>query len=127
MIILDACILIAYLTPNDAHHDRAVALLLDHADEEFAVSALTQAEVLVHPAKSGRENEVATNLSSLGIEVIPIGEVQAIDLSRTRARTGLRMPDACVLVATLEHRARLATFDATLASAAERAGLIVLR
>lgn len=44
MIVLDASLLIAYRNKADPHHADAMALLLAHADDDFAMSALTLIE-----------------------------------------------------------------------------------
>ena len=48
-----------------------------------------------------------------------------IRLATLRARTGLRLPDCCVLLAAESERAAIATFDEQLASTATGLGLEV--
>lgn len=56
MIVLDACMLIAHLTNDDAHHNRATRLLVSLAGQRKTMSVLTRAEVLVIPARVGRRH-----------------------------------------------------------------------
>lgn len=125
MIVLDANVLIALLDASDAHHARAVALLDTHAADGYAASALTLAEVLVGPARSGGEDRARAALTGLGLEVIPVSEPDALSLARVRERHRLRMPAAVVLNAALASGAGLGTFDASLARAAREAGVVV--
>jgi predicted nucleic acid-binding protein len=127
VIVLDASVVIAYLDAHDAHHRRAVTLLEHAADDELAMSALTLAEVLVAPARAGRLDDVHASVAELGIIEQPLPHGSAVRLAARRARTGLRMPDCCVLLAAEEASAALATFDDRLAREAAAAGIEVLR
>jgi len=124
VIVLDASILIAHLTPGDPHADAALDVL--DTEEELAMHALTVAECLVHPARLGRENEVVRIIERIGIGTLPFRDDASLRLARLRAQTGLRMPDACVLGAALETGADLATFDDRLARIARDRGITVV-
>ncbi|WP_422935400.1 type II toxin-antitoxin system VapC family toxin [Sinomonas sp. P47F7] len=123
MIVLDAGILIGLLSPTDAHHTAALNLLAP-SSEPFVVHTLTLAEVLVGPAKSGREGAVRDDLADIGLETASLGPNEALLLARTRANHALKMPDACVLATAIHLQAPLATFDAKLAAAARGLGLL---
>lgn len=127
MIALDASVLIAHLDQRDAHHDRAVRLLLDAADLEFVASPITVAEVLVGPARADRLSEARALLDALGVRQIALGPDGAMSLATLRAETSLTLPDCCVLLAARDAPAHtVATFDERLAKAAERIGLRVV-
>lgn len=57
-------------------------------------------------------------LRRLGIEELPTGAGASGRLATLRASTKLKMPDCCVLLAALDHKATLASFDASLLAAA---------
>lgn len=122
MILLDASVLIAFLDSADVHHDRAMTLLLTEADEDLASSVLTLAEVLVGPVRTGRDPQVVDAIRDLAIRAIALPD-EPLDLAALCARTGLRMPDCCVLLAAVSSGGRLATFDARLAKAAVQEGV----
>ncbi|MDR6867504.1 putative nucleic acid-binding protein [Microbacterium resistens] len=124
MIVLDAGVLIGLLDAGDAHHDAAVAIL-EREKPPYLVHPLTLAEVLVGPAKRGREDRVWRDLRAIGVEVADLGPEEALALARLRAERGLKMPDACVLATAERYDGRLATFDRRLAGVAERTGLLL--
>jgi predicted nucleic acid-binding protein len=126
VIVLDASVLIAHLDANDAHHDRAFDLLLTLSGERFAASALTVAEVLVGPARTGSIERAGAALRRLGVETVPIGAEAPAVLAGLRASTGLKLPDCCVLMAAEQVEAGVATFDDRLAGAARTRGVKVL-
>lgn len=121
MIVLDASVLIGFLDSRDGHHEAACSLLEDSGIESLGVSVLTLAEALVTPARSGRSRVVVDVLEGLGVVELSISD--PVRLAEIRARTGLKMPDCCVLVAAEDHQASVATFDDALANAASTLGL----
>ena len=126
MIVLDARVLIAHLDGNDVHHDRATRLLADLAGQVKITSVLTRAEVLVAPARAGRRRAAEDVLDQLHIGTDELPGDAAGALAELRAHTGLRMPDCCVLLTAERHgSADLATFDARLAQAAAKRGIVV--
>jgi predicted nucleic acid-binding protein len=125
VIVLDACVLIAHLDASDAHHDRGFQLLQSLAEEPFAASALTLAEVLVGPARAGGLERAGAALRALAVETVPIGDAAPAGLAGLRASTGLKLPDCCVLLAAEQVRGGLATFDDRLAAAARERGVPV--
>lgn len=127
MIVLDASLLIAHLERADVHHTRATELLLAHADDEFASSAVTLAEVLVGAVRAGRGESARDALADLGVRAIGLEADAAWELARLRVLTGLKLPDCCVLYAAqVQAPARVATFDAALATGAAELGVAVL-
>jgi predicted nucleic acid-binding protein len=123
VIVLDASVLIGYLDAGDAHHHRATTLLTREADEDFAVSLLTLAEILVAPTRTGRRDEVIDILTDLAVDTLTFPQGAAVALAQLRAETPLKMPDCCVLFSALDQQARLATFDDRLIKAAEARGV----
>ncbi|WP_394554582.1 type II toxin-antitoxin system VapC family toxin [Agromyces sp. MMS24-JH15] len=126
MIVLDASVVIAHLSSHDVHNDRAVAFFRGNTRERFSMHSLTLAEVLVGPVRAGRGEAVEHALASLAIEEWAPPEGSAARLARIRVESGMRLPDCCVLDAAVVQNGRIATFDATLASAAQRLGIEVL-
>ena len=126
MIALDASILIAHLSAQDAHHDAATRLLSDMAGERLIAHGLTLAEVLVGGARIGRDEQMLADLRAAGVQDADRPGDEPLRLARLRARTGLKLPDCCALDAALRHAASLATFDQALATAARRLEVGVL-
>ncbi len=126
MIVLDASVLIALLDGRDTHHAQARALLTAHIAEEFALSVLTLAEVLVGPTATGRAAAVLVAVDDLHVAVLPLLPDAAPRLAELRASARLTLPDCCVLLAALDARGRLATFDERLRAAATTAGVTIL-
>lgn len=125
-MILDASVVIAHLESADDHHRRATDMLLDHREDEFAVSAVTLAEVLVGALRAGHGEEVRSALAELQVRTLGLDPEAAWDLARLRVRTGLKLPDCCVLFAAgAQPSAQLATFDIRLAAAADALGICV--
>lgn len=126
VIVLDASVLIAFLDSDDAHHERAQTLFLTHAEEELAASVLTLGEVLVGPVRAGRAQQVLEAIRDLELRTVPLSN-EPLGLAQLRARTGLRMPDCCVLLAARATGGAVASFDTALADAATRESLPVVR
>lgn len=126
MIVLDASVLIAHLDARDLHHSRAVAMLNANPTHELAASALTIAEVLAGPARTGSLDRAIAALDRLSITSIPITENSAPRLALLRAESRLKMPDCCVLLAAEQSGGMVATFDLQLAGAARERGVGVV-
>lgn len=127
VIVLDASVLIAYFDGEDDHHAAAEQLLAQAVDDDLAVSSLTLAEVLVVPVRDGRLDQVRAALRDLEVQELRFPADTAVRLAQLRARTGLKMPDCCVLLAAEDAAASVASFDERLAQAAEDRSLAVLR
>jgi len=124
VIILDASVLIAHLENGDSHHARATDMLLDHCDDEFASSAITLAEVIVGAIRASRGGYAREALAELQVQTLGLGADAAWELAQLRVRTGLKLPDCCVLhAAQSQPSAQVATFDARLAAGAAALGI----
>lgn len=126
MIVLDASVLIALLDTADPHHDRAFDLVMKHADRPFAASAMTLAEVLVGPTRSGTAARTRSALRRLEVTPVPIDTDAPARLAGLRAETGLKLPDCCVVDAAEQVDGGVATFDRRLAGVADGRGISVL-
>ena len=126
MIVLDASVLIAALTPADEHHRAARALLTTAVDdaEDLGVNPITLAEALVNTVRRGTTDAVLTELHTLGVVEIPFPPDAARTLAGLRV-SGVKMPDCCVLLTALQQRAALASFDERLLHAAAKLDLTV--
>ena len=123
MIILDATFLIAFLDEHDPHHRDSKDLIEANFVEGFAVSAVTLAEVLVHPAKAGKEDRALSSIRRLGVKTIGVEPDGGMSIAHLRANHAIRMPDALVLHCALSTGSCIATFDRGLKTAAHEAGL----
>ncbi|TXK18519.1 PIN domain-containing protein [Homoserinibacter sp. GY 40078] len=126
MIVLDASVMIALLDGADAHAAAAREFFASHASTRLTAHRLTVAETLVQAARADRGQEVATALTSMGVEHLDTLD-DPLALAEVRAASGLRMPDCCVLLSAVRERASLATFDDRLAEAALAVGVPVVR
>jgi len=119
IVVLDASVLIAYLD-NGVHFASAVQLLRDAADvgDSLAMSSVTLAEVLVGPVRHGTEKLGLDAIAGLGIVEAGSPPDAALALARLRARTELKLPDCCVLLAAQTSHAAVASFDGRLLAAA---------
>ena len=120
MIVLDASVLIAHLNDSDMHHTKAEFLLEAVSDEPWGASAVTLAETLISPARAGYLVEMETVLVGLDVQELPLGAGAPGRLAEMRAELGLKMPDCCVLLATQNNDATVASFDAGLLAAARK-------
>jgi predicted nucleic acid-binding protein len=111
VIVLDASVLIGHLDGRDPHHGRARELLTAHAGSELGASAISLAETLVGPARSGKLDLARDALSQLAVEELAFGQDASTRLATLRAETGLKLPDCCVLLAAQDHDGILASFD----------------
>lgn len=124
MIVVDASVLVAQLDAGDALHARAVDALLETAAQPLGCSPITLAEVLAGPARADRLDEARAAVTELGVTEIPFGEQASVRLATLRARTALKLPDCCVLLAAQDaHAGAVLTFDGRLAQAVQRLGL----
>ncbi len=126
MIVLDASVLVAHLSPLDVHHTAATELLHNTAGQLWLVHPMTLAEVLVGGAKVGKGTEMLADLRSSGIALAPRDDEEALRLADLRVTTGLKLPDCCVLDAAQTNAAQLATFDNALSTAASGLGVALI-
>lgn len=125
MIAMDASVLIAHLDPHDSHHDAATEILYAAAPEDVIVHTTTLAEVLVGGVRIGRAAQMRADLDAVGVRLARHDEQEPLRLAELRVRTGLKLPDCCVLDTSLSNDASLATFDEALATEARRRGVTV--
>ncbi len=125
MIVLDANVMIAILDSGDVHFTGAQALFRTHASERLVAHRLTIAESLVAAARANLTLAVASALATLGVGRLDDPD-DPVELAMLRAETGLRMPDACVVLAAKRDGARIATFDDRLADAGRSQGIDVI-
>ena len=118
MIVLDASVLIGFIFDQDAHHEAALALLREAADDSFGISPVTLAEALVAPTRLGRVKAAEQMLLEIGVTEIPLPRDAAVQLAELRVESGLKMPDCCVLLAAITSNGAVATFDSRLANVA---------
>ena len=125
MIVLDASVLIAHLDSTDSFHAQAGQILVDSGPESLGASSITLAEVLVTPIREKKLALVQKAIDDLGIEELPLDEESSVRLAELKVITGLKMPDCCVIAAAESRAGKVATFDRSLARAAEDLGLPV--
>jgi predicted nucleic acid-binding protein len=121
LTVLDADVLIGVLNRDDAQHRKARRLIVDVLTEvpERAISAMTMAEVMVGPMARGDAAGEKARLFIQGLraEIVPLDEAGARLAASIRVRTGVKMPDACVLATAMQMRGRhpgpvtIASFD----------------
>lgn len=126
MIILDASVLIAHRDPDDVHHERATQLLIDHLDQGLGASVITVAECLIGPIRAGQQERFQTFLEQLDVSILPVGQSDGRRLATLRARSGLKLPDCCVIAAAQEADGQVATFDEQLQTSSEELGIPVI-
>lgn len=100
LLVLDSSVLIAYFSPTDRLHERAVGALRAAADEEKIVIATVLAEILVHPYRVGPAavRTIGAAFDALVIRVEPVTREIARRAAEIRAqRATLRLADALVV------------------------------
>ena len=95
----------------------------DTAAFGLQITALTQAEVLVHPARAGKLEKFLKLIGALGLEITPIDRSDSIQIAKIRSATSLKMPDAVVLSQAIKVAGSIATADKQLAKVAKENGL----
>jgi predicted nucleic acid-binding protein len=131
LVVLDASVVIAFLDPDDALHDAAVAALIEHQHDELVIPMSVYAEILVAPYRSGpgAVAEVEALLADFAVRIEAIAP--AIGRAAARRRSGsrrLRLPDALVLATADELEAdAVLTGDESWAALSRRVVLIHAR
>lgn len=126
VVVLDASALIALYDSGDRHHAWAREMFIDTIDSSLAMSALTYAEVFVHPTRAAKAREFEKTLAGLGMDVVGVRPEDAVEIARIRATTSLKMPDSIVLHVATRLSASLATTDQSLAREASQLAIVVL-
>jgi predicted nucleic acid-binding protein len=122
-VALDADIVIAFLDPSDAQHQRVVETLGAHlaAGDELLAAATVYAEVMIRPLQHGTDAKVDEFLGAIGAHIIEVGRPLARRAAELRARhSSLRLPDAVSLATALLSDAELLTLDRGLQRVADR-------
>jgi hypothetical protein len=127
VVVLDASALIALVSSQDTHHAWALELFRDTATFNLHMSALTQAEVMVHPARAGQLKKFQKLIAGLGLEITPIESTDSEKLASLRAKSSLKMPDAVVLHQAMKVNGSIATTDLKLALTAKDHGVGVFQ
>jgi predicted nucleic acid-binding protein len=125
-LVVDASALIALFDTNDVHNERAFEQLSRaiSTDEQLITCPVTLAEFLVGPTCRGHLAGAVQAVQHLGIVAEPLPADAAPRLAQLRVDSGLTLPDCCVLLAAQTGQGvALLTFDAALATAAERVGI----
>jgi predicted nucleic acid-binding protein len=100
IVVLDVSVVIAFLDAADTHHAAAVAALAKVRSRELVLPASAYAEMLVGPARRGRQAMVAARefVADLALRVEPLSAEIAERAAVLRAtHRSLRLPDALVL------------------------------
>jgi len=80
--------------------------------------------VLVGAIRADRSDEARDALAQLQVTALGLDADAARELAELRVRTGLRLPDCCVLYAALSQPPKaIATFDTRLAAGAVTLGI----
>jgi len=124
VIVLDACVLIAFADPANVFHADACRILT--TTEPLIVSALTGAEIMVHPSTDQRRAWRGM-LNDLAIEVVALGGDDMEAIADARRVSGLRMPDAIVFWLARTRDAGIASFDQRLLDRAGQFGIRIVR
>ena len=123
LVVLDASAVIALASDTDPNHSWALGMFRDTAAFSLQMTALTEAEVLVHPARAGKLEKFLKLIGALGLEITPIEESDSSQIAKIRASTSLKMPDAVVLSQAIKVSGSIATADKQLAKVAKDKGL----
>jgi predicted nucleic acid-binding protein len=124
LITVDASVLVALLSREDAHHQASLDVL--SADESVWIHPVNLAESLVGSVRKNRGEQAMARFHNVGVEEVPRSADEALRLADLRASTGLKLPDCCVLLVAETHGAVVATFDDRLARVARSRGIEVL-
>jgi predicted nucleic acid-binding protein len=110
-LVFDANVVIALFDENNFHHPSALRFYLQSSSSEIYLSTITHAEVLTHPASNGKLNFFVKNIKSAGFSIIDLTDELSVEVAKVRSKTGLKMPDACVLALAMSLKADVVTFD----------------
>jgi len=100
VVVIDTSVIIAFLSPHDAHHKGAIAALARKRTADLVLPATVYAEILVGPHRRGKAavSKVEAFVSDFGMQVESIDTDIARRAAILRSRhKGLKLPDALVL------------------------------
>ena len=111
--LLETSIVIAVLNRDDALHEAASHAVLAERDRNaLAISALTYAELLVGPLRTGgRALEVVERFAAQ-VRIIGLSPQIARRAAEERVARGLKLPDAVIVATGLLHADLILTADA---------------
>jgi predicted nucleic acid-binding protein len=95
-------------------------MFTDTVGDDLVMSALSFAEVLVHPIRAGQRDKFERSIKGLGIRLASFEPEDAGDLAELRWRSNLKMPDAVVLHQALKLKGSISTTDRGLAQQARK-------
>lgn len=127
IVVLDESALIALLSSEDPHHDWAVQMFIDTVAWNYQITALNKAEAMVHPTRLGKLDGFLASLEGLRVEVAAIEDADTAEISKIKATTNLKMPDATVLYQAEKAQGAIATTDTELARVAQSRSVGVFR
>ena len=123
-VALDADLLIAFLDPGDAQHERAIDELRPRlsAGDELLVGATVYAEMIVRPLQQRADATVDGFLDAAGVRLVPTDRAIARRAAQLRVdHRSLRLPDALSLATAIVSDATLLTLDKKLERIAAQA------
>jgi predicted nucleic acid-binding protein len=98
--LLDTSVVIGALNRDDALHKAASQAVRAERDRHaLAISALTYAEILVGPLRTGRHAVDVVERFAAQVRIVDLSPAIARSAAELRASRGLKLPDA-VIVAT---------------------------
>ena len=111
--LLDTSIVIAVLSRDDALHEAASRAVRAERDRNtLTISALTYAELLVGPLRTGgRALEVVERFAAQ-VRIIDLSPEIARRAAEERVARGLKLPDAVIVATGLLHADLILTADA---------------
>ena len=122
-VALDADVVIGFLDPSDAQHDKAVELLGARlaTGDDVLIAATVYAEVIVRPLQHGTDNKVDEFLAAIDADIADIDRPVHRRAGAAPIRhAALRLPDAIALATALTADAQLLTLDRSLHRIADR-------
>jgi predicted nucleic acid-binding protein len=102
-------------------------MFIDTVAWNYQMTALNKAEAMVHPTRLGKLKGFLSSLEGLGVEVTAIEDADSAEISKIRATTNLKMPDALVLHQAQKVEGAIATTDIELARVARSRSVGVFR
>jgi len=104
--LLDTSIVIAALNRHDVLHQPASrAVLAERGRHPLAISALTYAEILVGPLRTGQEAVDVVERFAAQTRILEVSASVARLAAELRATRNLKLPDAVIVATGLRHEA----------------------
>jgi predicted nucleic acid-binding protein len=112
-VVLDADVVISFLEPTDALHERSIEEVRPWLSMEHRrlLPTVAYAEALVHPLQQDAA-QIVEDFVDGGFELVAVDRPIARRAAEIRARFGIDLVDAVVIATAVEHGAELVTFDA---------------